>query len=149
MLVKECRDCGKEKDISFFSINRSKDDGKDIYCRECLSARRKAKYWEGRPIKEKNKTEDMAAYMREWHAKHPGYRTRKKAEWLERNKERRLSTHRYKEAKKTGKLEKLPCIVCGSLEVEGHHPDYDQPLQVVWLCKDHHREVHKMHRELS
>lgn len=25
---------------------------------------------------------------------------------------------------------------------EGHHPDYSQPLSVVWLCNSHHREVH-------
>jgi hypothetical protein len=25
---------------------------------------------------------------------------------------------------------------------ERHHPDYTQPLTVIWLCRKHHRETH-------
>ena len=42
---------------------------------------------------------------------------------------------------KRGKLERKPCEVCGALEVEGHHPDYTKPLDVVWLCHRHHLEA--------
>ena len=41
----------------------------------------------------------------------------------------------------SGNVQKFPCFVCGE-HAEGHHPDYSQPLSVVWLCKKHHREVH-------
>jgi hypothetical protein len=27
---------------------------------------------------------------------------------------------------------------------EGHHPDYGRPLDVVWLCNQHHREAHEV-----
>lgn len=26
--------------------------------------------------------------------------------------------------------------------LEAHHPDYDKPLDVVWLCPPHHRHAH-------
>ena len=44
---------------------------------------------------------------------------------------------------KAGKLLKLPCFCCGDLETEAHHPDYSAPLDVVWLCKKHHQEIHR------
>jgi len=43
----------------------------------------------------------------------------------------------------TGRLKRQPCEVCGYLDVHGHHDDYDKPLQVRWLCAEHHREAHR------
>lgn len=45
-----------------------------------------------------------------------------------------------------GLLIQKPCSKCGSAESEMHHPDYDEPLNVVWLCKKHHREIHRQAR---
>ena len=33
-------------------------------------------------------------------------------------------------------------MVCGRENAVGHHPDYAKPLDVIWLCKIHHRERH-------
>lgn len=41
-----------------------------------------------------------------------------------------------------GYITKNPCIICGSCEVQGHHENYNKPLEVVWLCKPHHRQYH-------
>lgn len=41
-------------------------------------------------------------------------------------------------------LDPQPCVECGTTEnIERHHPDYSQPLLVVWLCRDHHRALHR------
>lgn len=47
---------------------------------------------------------------------------------------------------KQGRLVKQPCVVCGDAEVEAHHEDYAKPLEVVWLCRDHHAWVHRKPR---
>lgn len=41
-----------------------------------------------------------------------------------------------------GKLVKQPCSVCGSPDSQMHHHDYSKPLDVVWLCRLHHIDLH-------
>jgi len=38
----------------------------------------------------------------------------------------------------------VQCCSVEGCEVEGerHHPDYSKPLEIVWLCRKHHRAVH-------
>jgi hypothetical protein len=53
-----------------------------------------------------------------------------------------------------GKLQPQPCEVCGANgvmadgrnEVQAHHDDYNKPLDVRWLCQEHHHEWHKTNR---
>lgn len=45
---------------------------------------------------------------------------------------------------KMKRIIKTPCLVCGAEKVEGHHPDYSRPLDVVWLCNPHHRGAHSL-----
>lgn len=33
---------------------------------------------------------------------------------------------------------------CDCTEVEAHHPNYDTPLDVVWLCPPHHKQAHAL-----
>jgi len=45
---------------------------------------------------------------------------------------------------KTGLIEKKPCSVDGcTLPSQMHHPDYDRPLKIVWLCRKHHVRLHQ------
>lgn len=39
-----------------------------------------------------------------------------------------------------GILVREPCF-CGK-KAEAHHPDYSDPLRVMWLCRQHHHEEH-------
>ncbi len=43
---------------------------------------------------------------------------------------------------KRGKIEKCDCYMCGATEAEKHHPDYSQPLMIVWLCRKCHLDAH-------
>lgn len=132
-------------DLSCFGRDKSRDDGLVYKCRECMTTYRVAKGLQ-KPAGWERKTADMAAYRKVWTAEHPGYHTQKKKDWLAANPERRRVRERYKYALKAGKLVRWPCEVCGDAESDGHHPDYSKPLVVVWLCKNHHKEVHSMCR---
>jgi hypothetical protein len=41
-----------------------------------------------------------------------------------------------------GSLKRLPCEKCAAANAEAHHDDYSVPLNVRWLCKEHHAEHH-------
>lgn len=58
---------------------------------------------------------------------------------------RALSRHYVK----TGKIIQTPCVKCGDPNSQRHHPDYDKPLEVIWLCRKHHLELHAEKSETS
>jgi len=45
--------------------------------------------------------------------------------------------------KRRGKLIQENCAECGSSDSEMHHEDYDKPLQVIWLCRECHLNLHE------
>jgi hypothetical protein len=76
-----------------------------------------------------------AAYMRLWRPKYG------KLTAEQRLKSRaRAYANVYQ---KRGKLVPELCEVCGG-KAEKHHPDYGRPLEVKWLCRIHHRELHRV-----
>jgi hypothetical protein len=63
--------------------------------------------------------------------------------WLKENKLKTKAHGEVGYAIQTGKLVRQPCERCGTEEnVVAHHEDYSKPLDVVWLCKRHHKERH-------
>ena len=69
--------------------------------------------------------------------------------WMRAHPDRKRAHSLLEKALMRGKLTRWPCMVCGAAKVEGHHPDYSRPLDVVWLCPGHHREVHAMELEVA
>lgn len=129
---KRCRVCDVEKPLDAFNRYRRSPDGHDSLCRDCNRAR-----------------------QREYREKNP----HKKQEWVEKNRERygetrrrqrrdpkkREAHRRVQYAVEVGRLVKSEsCEGCGAAgcRIEGHHHDYDKPLEVRWLCSTCHRAEH-------
>ena len=70
--------------------------------------------------------------------------------WRSRNPEKHNAHNRLGYAVEAGRIERLPCEMCGStVHVEAHHPfGYlgDLALAVWWLCNSHHNGMHKFVR---
>jgi ribosomal protein S27AE len=60
---------------------------------------------------------------------------------IERYPERVEARNAVSYAIRRGKLKRKPCVVCGSEKVQAHHEDYLKQLEVVWLCRKHHRRL--------
>jgi len=44
---------------------------------------------------------------------------------------------------KLGLLNRKPCEVCNDKKSQAHHIDYMKPLEVMWLCNNHHTKWHR------
>lgn len=75
-----------------------------------------------------------AKYMREWRKTHP----------LNIEQRKKMNVHSYAHVYfKRGKIIKEPCIICGDINSQMHHPDYNKPLLVEWYCRKHHLKLHR------
>lgn len=62
--------------------------------------------------------------------------------WRQQNPKSYLAHLSVKNAVNLGVIVRLPCEVCGDEKSEAHHPDYDRPYDVQWLCRRHHKRLH-------
>src|SRR5262245_20192452 len=120
--MKTCRKCGRELPLSEFE-----------YCRDTKSKSGRA-YLRGQCRKCRRGPNDSGAVER-------AYR------WKAKNPEKLRIHRRVLYAIETGKLQRLPCEVCGEPRVDGHHADYSEPLIVQWLCRRHHVQLHRQMRK--
>lgn len=68
------------------------------------------------------------------------------AKWNQNNRHKLQAHAALRVAIRRGEIKRGRCAVCGSLRVDGHHADYSQPLQVIWLCRKHHQQLHAKQR---
>jgi len=60
-----------------------------------------------------------------------------------RNNPEKINAHKIaSELARRGIIQKEPCIICGEEKAQMHHPDYDYPDIVIFLCKKHHNDLH-------
>lgn len=63
--------------------------------------------------------------------------------WQENNPLARRAHNLVSSAIRRGKLERQNCRKCGK-RAEAHHEDYSRPLDVIWLCRQCHKELHQL-----
>ena len=138
--MKVCSCCGLQKSLPDFQMRKASKDGYTSSCKTCLNARDSARYTKEREYRlAKHKdymstTEGKAAHAKAALA------------WREMNSLKRAAHIILGNAVKYGKVKKQLCWVCGGL-AEAHHPDYSKPLDVVWLCSQHHKDTHKLSKD--
>jgi hypothetical protein len=62
--------------------------------------------------------------------------------WRESDKRRSVAHSAVARAIRKGNLIPEVCSKCSNEKTVAHHEDYDQPLNVVWLCQSCHKKRH-------
>lgn len=136
--MKKCSNCGAEKPLEQFQVRNASKDGFTASCKLCLKERDRIR---------DQKPERKA--MKDRYVKGIGRQAaeRSKKKYIEKNTKKRSVHIKTGNAIRDGKLIKQPCSVCGNLDVQAHHCDYDKPLEVIWLCPVDHEAWHRKHGE--
>lgn len=134
---KECFKCKTVKPLEEFYRHSAMADGHLNKCKECA----KKDVLQHR----QQNLEKVRAYDRE----RGKNKQRLKAAveinraWREEDKRRQVAHNAVSRAVRNGHLFREPCIRCGESKSLAHHEDYDEPLDVVWLCQPCHKQRHK------
>ena len=81
-------------------------------------------------------------FTKSWNRRSPGTPPSPQNRWNDKHREKLGAHAAVRVALRQGKLKRGRCEVCGSFRVDAHHPKYDQPLVVRWLCRKHHQQLH-------
>jgi len=133
--VKVCFKCKTAKSLSEFYKHPRMGDGHLGKCKECTKKDTHENRWA--------KIERYRQYDRQRASQPHRVALRKEitGRWAKSNPAKRRAQALLRKAVLAGKVKPQLCLICGE-KAEAHHPDYSQPLDVVWLCTPHHRQAH-------
>lgn len=153
--MKVCSKCEIEKEDSEFWKRNNRKSGVNSECKECAKVRRTTNYKENaqefrdkRKIYYSKNREKLAKGQIESQKGNVRYRKYQNRYLMEKRKsgdKKFLARHILFLAVKGGMIIRPEaCSQCNEKEkIEGHHYDYDKPLDVIWLCQGCHRALHR------
>lgn len=143
----ECKVCGRTTPSAFYSSIKShcKDHWREKVRNNRLANIEHYKEFDRQRANNPERVEARKAYLQTEQGKKAS--TKAKKAYSENNPAKRDAHVKLNNALRDGRVSKTACLVCGCEQTEAHHVSYDLPLDVVWLCEKHHKQVHKEHRE--
>lgn len=135
--MKTCIQCAQKKPLEEFYSHPKMADGRLNKCKPCCRSYAKTRRIEHPEIvREIDKRKTLQPARKQWTA---DYQRKIRQIFPEKYRARTMVSN----AIKCGKITKQRCVECGSTNTQAHHPDYSQPLKVIWVCFDHHMAIHK------
>lgn len=137
--TKVCFRCGEDLPIDQFYVHPKMADGHLNKCIDCTKAdatRHRNENLDAIREYDRERAKSDASKSRRRQ-----YQTQSRIEHPERWHARAAAAY----AKKKGIIKPTPCHFCGATDdLEMHHPDYNKPLRVYWLCRVCHRRLDAM-----
>jgi hypothetical protein len=152
MTTKVCAKCGEAKTLDGFHKASNRPDGRYPYCKPCKLADEKlrrdpvAERVRVRSWRENNPDRNREIQANYYWTHHADVLERQRAGYHRRGPKNQANAA-VRRAIDAGKIQRQPCEACGDPQTDAHHPDYDRPLDVRWLCRRHHAEAHRKDSE--
>jgi hypothetical protein len=131
--MKKCFKCGEEKPLTDFYKHKEMLDGHLNKCKDCTK----------KDVHHRRHFSDAREKILEYDRKRG---SRQSYEYTKKYREmypKKFKAHGIvNRAIRAKKLFKEPCEICNKLNVHAHHDDYEKPLNVRWLCSEHHHAWH-------
>lgn len=154
MNTKICFKCKKNKPLSNFYRQKNMKDGHLNKCIECTkidSNKHRADNLEHclEYDRKRSNLPNRINARKDAYEKNKNTKKYKDQHLESNNKYRNNNPEKTKAHRKVayhlskGNIRKLPCSVCGDINSEAHHEDYNYPLEIIWLCKKHHKKLHR------
>ena len=135
-MSKKCFKCGETKSIGSFYRHKMMRDGYLNKCINCAKADMRLYRKENDSVREY----DRMRYQRPERKVAAAENAKR---WAKKNPKGYQAHYQLTNAVRDGRVIKEPCEVCGSVDhIHGHHDNYDEPLNVRWLCAKHHHRHH-------
>lgn len=136
---KKCSRCKETKLVAEFHTKSKGPTGTQYYQGWCKMCEKK---------RDGQRFEYHKKYNVDYKVTHPGYMAERQEASRKRNMDKNRTRLRTRYHINAGHIKKLPCVVCGEINVHSHHPDYNDHMRVVWLCPLHHSRLHAGDYEL-
>ncbi|HHX0886510.1 TPA: hypothetical protein ACU6E5_004295 [Pseudomonas aeruginosa] len=150
--MKHCAKCGDQKaEDDFYKRDRT--------CKECrkrmVRDNRSAKIdyyrlYDRQRGNDQNRVSARLDYLKTERGRETSNQAKRR--YIERNKVKGSAHNALNNAIRDNKLIKPPCCTApdcfNTKNIQAHHPDYEQPLSVVWLCSECHSKLHREFREM-
>jgi hypothetical protein len=153
--MKICKRCKKELMETEFYKHKAMGDGLLSFCKTCtrervakrLSVLMQNKEFRNSERKRTRERNQRLGYSAKYKAIRTAEQQRKLSEakkrWIKNNPEKRKAHLIVGNALRDGRLKKGLCFICGTNKnIEAHHPDYSKPLEILWICRKHHGQIH-------
>lgn len=153
---RRCTQCGELKPAAAFAPRADRPSGRMSYCKACKAQRVRVRYQGNHPTaraqmrsrvnnSEYERSDRRKESYRIYRQSHPEVTIRAVNKYRFNNPEKVAAHKAVTSAVKRGHLLREPCRECGNERSEGHHylgyaPEHH--LDVLWLCRAHHREAH-------
>lgn len=131
--MRRCGRCKLTKPLSDFYRVKAKALGHENTCKNCERLRFRLR-------RQKHKEAFKKKYER-YYKKYRKQIIARQMRWYALNKHKVKAHLAVKQALYKGLLVRQNCEFCDSPKSQAHHPDYNKPLEVRWLCAIHHRHV--------